>query len=191
MDSPIAAVSHAVLVALRFPFALFGLLWLLEGRVRRVAWTVLAGIVLILVGMPFVGVSSYADYVGILRGLPDLSTGPHNLSLKTTALAAGLPDVAANLALPLGYVLGLMVIVYAARKRNASTAFVVTALATMLVSPFMHPHYLVLLLLPAALLADRGRWWGLGLPLLGWLPDVYLPLLAPLAIGLILAVPEE
>jgi hypothetical protein len=39
-------------------------------------------------------------------------------------------------------------------------------------------HYLSMLLLPAALLAQRGRWWGLGLPLLGWLPPEALPLLA-------------
>jgi hypothetical protein len=57
-------------------------------------------------------------------------------------------------------------------------AFVVTAMATLLTAPFMHPHYLVMLLLPAALLADRGRYWGLALPLLGWLPGDSLPLVA-------------
>ena len=35
-----------------------------------------------------------------------------------------------------------------------------------------------MLLLPAALLADRGRYWGLALPLLGWLPGDTLPLVA-------------
>jgi len=51
-------------------------------------------------------------------------------------------------------------------------------MATLLTAPFMHPHYLVMLLLPAALLADRGRYWGLALPLLGWLPGDTLPLVA-------------
>jgi hypothetical protein len=33
-------------------------------------------------------------------------------------------------------------------------------------------------MLPAAFLAQRGRMWGLGLPLLAWLPNELLPLLA-------------
>lgn len=186
ISTPVGAVAHAALIALRFPFAIFGLLWLAQGRARMLAWTIAAGVVLIVIGLPVVGVSSYAEYLAILRGLPDISAGPHNLSFKSIALAAGLPDAMVNLALPLGYVLGVVAVIFAARRRDASTAFVVTAIATLLVSPFIHPHYLVLLLLPAALLADRGHWWGLGLPLLGWLPDVYLPLVAPLAIGLVL-----
>jgi len=36
----------------------------------------------------------------------------------------------------------------------------------------------VLLVLPAALLAARGRPWGLALPLLAWLPGPILPLVA-------------
>jgi hypothetical protein len=53
------------------------------------------------------------------------------------------------------------------------------------VSPFIHPHYLVLLLLPAALLAERGHWWGLLLPLAGWLPDPVLPFVAPITLVLL------
>jgi hypothetical protein len=55
---------------------------------------------------------------------------------------------------------------------------VVALTAPLIVAPFFHPHYLVILLLPAALLAARGRWWGLALPLLAWLPDPFLPLVA-------------
>jgi hypothetical protein len=36
----------------------------------------------------------------------------------------------------------------------------------------------VLVVLPAAYLADRGRWWAIGLPLLSWLPAALLPLVA-------------
>lgn len=188
MDSPIGAVAHAVLIALRFPFGVFAVAWLVQGRLRTLAWTIAAGLVLILVSLPVVGVSSYTEYLAILRGLPDISVGSHNLSLRSVALGLGLPDAIAALALPVGYLLGLVAIVFAARRRDASTAFVVTSIATLLVSPFIHPHYLVLLLLPSAWLMDRGRWWGFGLPLLGWLPDLFLPLVGPLAIGLVLAV---
>ena len=188
LDSPIAALAHAALIALRFPFGIFALTWLVQLRLRALAWTIAAGLVLIVVGLPVVGVSSYAEYLLILRGLPDISTGPHNLSFKSMALVAGLPDALAALALPVGYLLGLASIIFAARRRDASTALVVTATATLVVAPFIHPHYLVLLLLPSAWLMDRGRWWGFALPLLGWLPEFVLPLAGPLAIGLVLAV---
>jgi hypothetical protein len=70
-------------------------------------------------------------------------------------------------------------------------AFVVTAVATLVVAPFIHPHYLVLLLLPAALLLDRGVVVAFLLPLAGWLPDPVLPLVAPLTLVVLLAVPSR
>ena len=50
--------------------------------------------------------------------------------------------------------------------------------ATLLISPLLWSYYLVLLLLPSAFLASRGRVWALGLPLLGWLPEPLLPFVA-------------
>jgi hypothetical protein len=185
-DGPAAAFAHAALISMRVPFGIFFVQWLVQRRWRSIVWTIAAGVTLILLSLPIVGVTTYLDYVTILRGLPDISTGPHNLSLRSTAMALSVgPDVAA-LVMPVGYVLGLAAVVYAARRRDPDVAFVVSATATLMVSPFIHPHYLVLLLLPAALLADRGRGWALALPLVGWLPDPFLPLAAPLAIALLL-----
>ncbi len=188
LDSPIAAVAHAVLIALRFPFGIFALTWLVERRWRALGTTIAAGLALIALSLPIVGVSSYLEYLTIIRGLPDISVGPHNLSFKSMALELGLADPIADLALPLEYVLGLAAIAFAGHRRDASTAFVVTVAATLIVAPFIHPHYLVLLLLPSAWLMDRGHWWAFGLPLLGWLPDFFLPLAGPLAIALLLLV---
>jgi hypothetical protein len=190
MESPVAALAHAALIAIRFPFGLFFIEWLVERRFRRIAWTIGAGVLLIALSLPIVGVGTYLDYVTILRALPDISTGPHNLSLKSTALALGAPGSWAALLVPLGSLAGLAAVLYAARRRDRDVAFVVTATATLLVAPFIHPHYLVLLLLPAALLVERGRAWALALPLLGWLPDPALPLIAPIAIGLVLTLPR-
>jgi hypothetical protein len=188
MGSPAAAIAHAALAVMRFPFLIFGLLALAQRRFRSLTWTVAAGIALILITLPIVGLATYADYVAILRGLPDISVGEYNLSFESSALQVGLPDFVAGLGLIVGYLLGLAAMVFAARRRDEGTAFVVTAVATLLVAPFIHPHYLVLLLLPAAWLMDRGRWWGAALPILGWLPDVLLPFTGLLAIGLVLAV---
>lgn len=183
---PAAAFAHAALIAMRFPFGIFFVQWLMQRGWRSIVWTIAAGVTLILLSLPIVGVATYVDYVTILRGLPDISTGPHNLSLRSSALALGVGPDAAALAMPIGYLLGLGSVAYAARRRDPDVAFVVTATATLVVSPFIHPHYLVLLLLPAALLADRGRGWAIALPLVGWLPDPFLPLAGPLAIALLL-----
>lgn len=187
-DRRIGAVAHAALVAMRFPFAVFFLKWLIERRTRTIVWTIAAGLTLILVSLPIVGLTTYLDYVTILRALPDISTGPHNLSLKSTALLAGIPDGVAGLAVPAGYLAGVVAIAYSARRRDPDVAFVVCVAATLLLSPFIHPHYLVVLLLPTALLVDRGHSWALVLPLLAWLPDPVLPLLAPLTIAVLLLI---
>jgi hypothetical protein len=186
MDTPPAALAHASLVAVRFPFGIFFVEWLVERRWRTLAWTIGAGLALIALSLPIVGVGTYLDYVTILRDLPDISTGPHNLSLKSFALAIGAPDAVAGGLNIVGYAAGLGAVAYAALRRDRATAFVVTATATLLVAPFIHPHYLVLLLLPAAWLTASGHAWALALPLLGWLPDPILPLVAPATIGALL-----
>ncbi|MBA3236308.1 MAG: DUF2029 domain-containing protein, partial [Chloroflexi bacterium] len=185
-DRPIGAVAHAALIAMRFPFGVFFITWIFQRRGRPIVWTIAAGIGLILVSLPIVGVGQYMDYLTILRNLPDISTGPHNLSLKSTALEIGIPGDVAGLAVPLGYVAGALAIVFAARRRDRDVAFVVSVVATLLLTPFIHPHYLVLMLFPTALLLDRGQRWAIVLPLFAWLPGAVLPLLAPIAIAALL-----
>jgi hypothetical protein len=82
----------------------------------------------------------------------------------------------------------VLVIWFAATRRDADTAFVVTAVATLLTAPFLHPHYLVLLLLPAALMFDRLSPAAIAIPLIGWLPGPLLPL-AVIAVLLALLLP--
>lgn len=191
MGTPVAALSHVLLALIRLPMLLFGVLWLAQRRYDALAWTIAVGVVLLLVSVPIVGIATYADYVGILRGLSGITGGEHDLSFGSTLSGLGASSAVAGLAVIVSYVLGLAAVIVAARRQSQSTAFVVTALATLLTAPFVHPHYLVLLLLPAALLMDRGHWWGAGLPLLGWLPDALLPLAGVLAIGLLLVAPDR
>jgi hypothetical protein len=190
-DRPVASIAHAALIALRLPFGVYALQWLVERRIRTLAWTVAAGLAMFAVSVPIVGLDTYNEYIAILRGLPDLSTGAHNLSLRTVAIESGLPGGIVAIVGPVGWLAGAAAVVFAAARRDRDTAFVVSALATLMVTPFIHPHYLVLLLLPAALLAERGAPWALALPLLGWLPDPVLPLVGPLAIVLVLIVPPR
>jgi hypothetical protein len=176
MGGPFSAVAHAVLVLLRLPFVVFGVLWAFQQRWRMLAQTAVAGIVIVLVSAIVVGPRAYVEYLEILTGLPDVSVGEHNFSLKSVALEAGLGIPVANGLLLAGVLLGVALIWFAATRRDADTAFVVTAVATLLTAPFLHPHYLVLLLLPAALLFDRLSPAAIAIPLVGWLPGPVLPL---------------
>src|SRR5438876_618936 len=117
----------------------------------------------------------------ILLALGDISTGPHNLSLATTLEAIGVGQSVARFAVPVGIIFAVAVTVLAARRRDAEVALVAAFTSALLFGPFFHPHYLVGLLLPAALLADRSWWLALGLPLLGWLPGEILPVVAVVA----------
>ena len=188
MDGPLAAAAHAVLALLRLPFIVFGALWLFQRRWRMLGQTAIAGVVIVLVSAIVVGAGTYVDYVDIVTGLPDVSTGEHNFSLKSIALGAGLGIGVANVLLIGGVVIGLAVIWFAATRRDADTAFVVTAVATLLTAPFLHPHYLVILLIPAAFLFDRLSPAAIAIPLLGWLPGPLLPL-AVLAVLALLLLP--
>jgi hypothetical protein len=76
-----------------------------------------------------------------------------------------------------GYVLAIVAIVLGLR-RDREIGFAVTLMATLLLSPLLWDHYLTNLIIPAALLASRGRRWAVLLPLLGWLPLLLLPLVA-------------
>jgi hypothetical protein len=184
---PVAGPLLAGSIAIRPPFVVVAVGWLARGAIRPVAWTIVAGLVMVALTLPIVGVSGWLDYVTILRGLGPIGTGPHNVNLSSTVLALGLGDQAGRLVVIGGYVATVVAIVYAARRRDADVALVVSIVATLVLTPFIHSHYLVLLLLPTALLVDRGWWWALLLPLLGWLPEEYLPAVALVAMLLPLA----
>lgn len=176
-ERPAGSIALAAAGVLRYPFGLVLAAWLLARRWRAAAWTIAAGLAIGALTLPIVGVQGWLDYVSTLSGLRDVSAGEHNLSFATTAHAFGLPGPA-GLWVLLGVAVAGLASAWAALRRDAETAVVVSLTGTILFFPFFHPHYLVQLLIPAAFLARRGQWWGLVLPLLGWLPG---ELMAPVA----------
>jgi hypothetical protein len=177
-ERPIAPIALAAILSVRYSFALVPIGLLLRRRFRPIVWMIVAGLGIAIATLPIVGLGGWTDYVTILRSIRDISTGPHNITLATTALALGVPDGVAPVFALAGIAVALVTTGYAALRRDGETALVVSLAGTLLFAPFFHPHYLVALLVPAAFLAGRGRWWGLGLPLLGWLPGPVLPLVA-------------
>ena len=53
-----------------------------------------------------------------------------------------------------------------------------TFTATLIASPLLWDHYMTHLLVPAAFMASRGRWYAIALPLLCVLPQQWLPFIA-------------
>ena len=123
------------------------------------------------------GIGGYSDYLTVLRNLSGVTDVARNLDLSSTALALGLGgQVAAGLQL-CGYGVAVGAILLSLR-RDREVGFIVTVGASLLLSPLIWDHYLAMLVLPAAMFADRGRPAAIALPLLSWLPSELLPFVA-------------
>ena len=178
---PIAAgILAALAIAVR-PQVAVVFAWWAWRRSRDTGAAVLgvlaAGGALLLGSALVAGAGSWTAYLRLLGNLRGAGTASSDVGLASLAQRAGLPDPIPILLFATGALLALAAVVVASR-RDQESGLVAAATATLLVVPLLWPHYLVLLLLPGALLAARGQAWGLALPLLAWLPGPMLPLLA-------------
>ena len=190
LDRPAGAVAIAAALLVRPTLAVVPIWQALRRRWRPVIWTVVTLGFVGLLTLPVVGVGGYLDYLTVLRNVSDVLGVPRNADLGSVAAGLGLPPPWPTLTYLAGAAVGIGVILVAAR-RDRSAGYVATVGASLLLAPLLWGHYLVGLLLPAALLADRGRRWGILLPLLGWLPEPFLPLVAVAGAMLPLLVARE
>jgi hypothetical protein len=180
LDRPASAFAIALAASVRPQLAVVLVWWALRRRWRHVAVVVLAVLGLGAVTLPFVGIQAYIDFISLLRNIR-FEGAPNNVSLDAAARLLGLSAAAGAAAFVAGAA-AAVVAVMASLRRDAETGFVVGVAASLLVTPLLWPHYLVLLVVPAAFLAARGRTWALALPLLTWLPPALLPILAVVAL---------
>ncbi len=172
------------------PLLLFG--WALATRrVRALAigLVVLAAGALLatLVACP----GAWPDWLGLISRVGNNAlTAPQVLSIGAIAYRAGVGLPIATVIQWASAAAAGAVALLAWVRYPASVAIVVTAVASVLVSPIVWAHYAVILLLPVALLLERRQWWAAALPIVTWLPiDALYPmvfaigLLAPLAVG--------
>ena len=177
IDRPAGAVALAAGILLRAPLAIVLAWWALRRRPLPIAWTLGALVVVTVATLPVVGLPAYFDYLSVVRNLSDVTTAPRNVSLGATAVALGLAVPVPTLATLAGVAIAVAAMVLSLR-RDRELGLIVTLTGTLLLAPLLWGHYLTALLLPAAFLASRGRRWGLALPLLGWLPELLLPIAA-------------
>jgi hypothetical protein len=202
LDKPISGVAIAASLSIRPTMGVIWVWWIVRRQWQAVAWTVIGGAAIVVLSLPFTGLDPWFQFVTVLRNVSDVMGVPRNLDLGSTALSLGLSPLASLMLLFAGYALAVGAILISLR-RDREIGFAVTLMATLLLSPLLWDHYLTNLIVPAALLASRGRRWGLLLPLLGWLPlppavvvvGMLVPFLAPdrgaAALGLASDEPES
>jgi len=169
LDRPASAVAVAASLALRPTMAVVVGWWLLRGKLRPIVWTVLAGSLIFLLTLPFVGIDGWFDYLTVIRNLSNVTGVPKSFDLGSAVLLLGGPAWLSTLALFAGYATAVVATLFSLR-RDRELSYVVTVMSSLLLAPLMWDHYLTLLLVPAAFLAGRGRIWALSLPLLAWVP---------------------
>ena len=172
------------------PLLLFG--WALATRRFRAVAVGLGVLVAVaLLATLVAGPGAWPDWLGLISRVGgNALTAPQVLSIGAIAYRAGVPLAVASAIQWGSAALAGAVALVAWVRYPASVAIVVTAVASVLVSPIVWAHYAVILLLPVALLLERRQWWAVVLPIVTWLPwDVLYPLvfaiglLAPLAVG--------
>lgn len=180
------AIAAGALIKLQ-PALLFG--WLLATRRWRALAVGLAvcGVAAVVV-TPFVGLVTWADYVALLRRVSTPVTTPHNFTPGAVAFQMGASESIAGVIEALCIVGALAVSAWAWLRAPAVSSYLVTVVASQLISPLLWDHYAMLLLLPTAFLLERRQWWAALIPLAGWLPPPAVPatflvcLVAPLVV---------
>jgi alpha-1,2-mannosyltransferase len=158
------------------PIILFG--WMLVTR----RWTALAvGGAALLAALALttllMGAQVWSDYLALLARVSQPITTPHNMTPGAVAFRAGLSTDVATVVQYAAMALTATLTLFAWLRRDAATGFMVGVVASQLLSPLLWDHYAMLLLLPTALLLQRGHWWAAALPLLPWLPaDAVYPM---------------
>ena len=147
-----SASSVAVGVTLAAKFFLWPLVvWF--AATRRIWTAVIAtsiGGLLLVLSWAAIGFVGLADYPDLMRRLQD-AVGDDSYTLYIAGLDLGLPSPAAR-ALWLGVGLGLLAaVVWAGRRGDERSAFILTVAAALALSPIVWLHYFALLLIVVAL----------------------------------------
>jgi hypothetical protein len=167
-------------------------------RLRATAWAVVIGLAATLVAWAAIGFDGLTGYPALLRRLSEIQS-ERSYSLVGMAATAGLGGTAGRvLTLALGAAL-LVACVLLARRGDEERSFTCAVAATLVLSPIVWLHYLVVLLVPMAILRPRFSALWL-LPVLLWISPkpgyaegvaTFAPAIAAvILVGLLLARPR-
>ena len=123
------------------------------------------------------GFTTWADYIDLLRKVSTPVTTPHNFTPGAIAFQLGSGETAATLIEGATVLVAIVISVVAWWRADSESSYMVTVVASQLISPLLWDHYAILLLLPTALLLQRRQWWAVLIPLAGWLSAPVYPIL--------------
>ena len=187
---PWLGVSGALGAAIKMQPGLI-LVWaVLTGRWRASAIGAITLIALALVATLLTGIGAWGDFFTLLRTVSDPITTEHNFTPGAVAFQLGVTADAASLIQLASTVAVVVVLIAAVRFATDEASYLMTVIASQLVSPILWDHYAMLLLLPVAFLLSAGRWWAALIPLATAWPLVGLtpPVIYPLAFWVTLIV---
>ncbi len=166
LDEPVRlGVSGAVGAAVKLQPGLI-LVWaLMTRRFRAVAAGGLLLLALAVLSTAMAGISSWGDFLTLLRTVSEPVTTAHNATPGAIAFQAGMPADLAGLVQWASTLAVVAILLAATRWASPEASYLVAVVASQLVSPILWDHYAMLLLLPVAYLLSAGRWWALAIPL--------------------------
>lgn len=138
---------------------------LLTGRWRAVVIGGLTLLALAIAATLLAGLGAWTDFLTLLRTVSDPITTEHNFTPGAVAFQAGMSRDSAALIQVASTILVVAVTLAGVRWATDEASYLMTVVASQLVSPILWDHYAILLLLPVAYLLSAGRWWAAIIPL--------------------------
>lgn len=142
------------------------LVWaILTGRWRAAVIGAVTLLVLAAGATLLAGVGAWSDFLRLLRTVSDPITTEHNFTPGAVAFQLGMSADAAALLQLASTIAVVAILIASVRLATDEASYLMTVVASQLVSPILWDHYAMLLLLPVAFLLSAGRWWAAVIPL--------------------------
>ena len=194
-----SAVALGLAVAAKLLFWPMYVWMLATQRFRAAALSVVVGVAVTLGAWAVIGFAGFAEYPDLLRRLSDIQSA-RSYSLVGIAEVVGLGEMAGRALMLLlggGLLVGCVVL---ARRGDDARSFACAVAATLVLSPIVWLHYLVVMIVPLAILRPRFSALWL-LPVLLWVSpkpgyaegfQTLMPLVAAaILVGVLLARPRS
>ena len=152
-----AGIAVGLAAAVKVFPALVILWFLLTGRRRAAAWSVIGGLAAVVVTLPITGIQPWLDFPAALLNLSAPSDTTDTLA-PTVWLASFVGFSFARLVVT---VVALILLAWSARRLPTRPSFALAVLLSLLIAPALYHHYLAITVLPfMLLLAEPGafRW---------------------------------
>jgi len=138
---------------------------LLTGRIRATVVGLVVLAALAIAGTVAAGPQAWLDQAQLLQRVNEPILTPHIVGVGRLLYEAGASETVATIASVANLAAVAAVTLFAILRASAVASYLAVAVASHFISPVLWEHYALVLLLPTALLIDRGRWWAALIPL--------------------------